>query len=167
MHYSVGDSLRDWMRKHRTTPLATQIQDKLDNQGFLSSEDLNPFIGQAIKEAAESPQAVKGILIDGYPRCMEQLESFDQWPFSAELPLCGGGSSATKPDIVLSVHVAKEKAEARYLKRGRDSNDKKEKFERRFNEYLVETVKVEDVYRKRGIFIDVSLGSQAVLSFTK
>lgn len=39
------------MRKNNNSPLAVRIQDKLDNQGFLTSEDLNPFIGRAIEDA--------------------------------------------------------------------------------------------------------------------
>ncbi|KAI1650409.1 P-loop containing nucleoside triphosphate hydrolase protein [Daldinia loculata] len=159
-HYSVGDSLRDWMRQNHATSLGTRIKDKLDNQGFLTSEDLNPFICQAIKDAIyqDEPKS-QGILVDGFPRCIEQLESFNTWPFQDELPLApssGGWDRANaKPDIVLCFKVTKQNAEARYLARGRDSNDSKEKFERRFVEYEAETMEVEEVYRQRGILIDV------------
>ncbi|KAF4433745.1 adenylate kinase 1 ATP binding protein [Fusarium austroafricanum] len=81
MHYSVGDGLRAWMRKNRSTVLATEIQSKLDNQGFLTSKELNPFIYPAIRDASNTGAA--GILIDGYPRCIEQLESARSWPSPA------------------------------------------------------------------------------------
>ncbi|KAK7757351.1 hypothetical protein SLS62_000363 [Diatrype stigma] len=162
-HYSVGDSLRSWMRANHATPLAVRIRDKLDNQGFLTSEDLNPFIGQAIKDAIyhQDEPRYQGILVDGFPRCTEQLESFDTWPFQGELPLTpssnsgGSASSSAKPDVVLSLRVTKENARARYLARARDSNDSQEKFEKRFVEYETETIPVEEVYRQRGVLIDV------------
>ncbi|RYO94503.1 hypothetical protein DL764_007822 [Monosporascus ibericus] len=159
-HYSVGDSLRSWMRRNHTTPLAVCIQDKLDNQGFLTSDDLNPFICQAIKDAVyrDEPKS-QGILVDGFPRCTEQLESFNTWPFQDELPLApssdGRARPNAKPDIVLSFEATKQNAKARYLARARDSNDSKEKFERRFAEYEAETRAVEEVYRQRGVLIDV------------
>ena len=66
MHYSVGDGLRAWMRENRSTEVAAKIRSKLDNQGFLTSEDLNPFIYRQILDAVnrDAPE-VNGILIDG------------------------------------------------------------------------------------------------------
>lgn len=150
------------MRQNQATSLAIQIQDKLDNQGFLTSADLNPFICQAIKHAIyQNEPRSQGILVDGFPRCTEQLESFHTWPFQEELPLVpisdGGARATVKPDIVLSFKVTKQNAKARYLARARDSNDSREKFERRFVEYEVETVAVEEAYRQRGVLIDVSI----------
>lgn len=85
-HFSVGDSLRTWMRANRESPLAAQIQEKLDHKGFLTSADLNPFLGLAIEDAIRQDE-LKGILIDGFPRCEEQLGSWAQWPFQERLPL--------------------------------------------------------------------------------
>jgi UMP-CMP kinase len=162
MHYSVGDSLRSWMRENRATTLAVEIQNRLDNQGFLISEDLNPFLFGAIMDAVnhDSPK-YRGIVIDGFPRCTEQLESFDTWPFQDKLPLAPGGDGQmrtnAKPDMVLSLEVTKRNAKARYLSRGRDDNDCEEKFEKRFAEYTLETSLVEEVYRQRGILIGVGI----------
>lgn len=150
------------MRDNNTTSLAIKIQDKLDNQGFLTSDDLNPFIRQAIKDAIyQDGSRPQGILVDGFPRCTEQLESFNTWPFQDELPLApdsnGGVRVNGKPDIVLSLKVTMQNAKARYLARARDCNDSKEKFERRFAEYTMETIAVEEVYRQRGVLIDVGI----------
>ncbi|KAF1834934.1 P-loop containing nucleoside triphosphate hydrolase protein [Decorospora gaudefroyi] len=155
VHYSVGDSLRSWMRENRDTPFAIKIQYKLDNQGFLTSEELNPFICLAIKHAMSLDPQKSGILVDGFPRSTEQLDSCSSWPFPDELPLSGKSKINAKPDIVISLRVTKRNAKARYLARARDSNDSDEKFERRFAEYEVETVPVENSYRQRGILIDV------------
>ncbi|KAG9189366.1 UMP-CMP kinase [Alternaria panax] len=157
VHYSVGDSLRSWMRKNRKAPLAVTIQDKLDNQGFLTSEELNPFISSAIKDALAQKPHKAGILVDGFPRSTEQLESWSVWPFAEDLPITGGANKNAKPDIVLSLRVSKQNAKARYSARARDSNDSDEKFERRFAEYKQETIPVEESYRHRSILIDIDV----------
>ncbi|KAF3182635.1 hypothetical protein TWF788_005949 [Orbilia oligospora] len=155
VHFSVGDNLRDWMCENRDQPLAERIQQKLQNQGFLTSEELNPFLLQAIRNALINQQSCHGILLDGFPRCMEQLESWNTWPFSADLVLKGG----SKPDVVLSFKVDKKIARERYLARGRDGNDTKEVFQKRFAEYILETVPVEEAYRKRGMLIEIDTNS--------
>ncbi|EDU42476.1 predicted protein [Pyrenophora tritici-repentis Pt-1C-BFP] len=157
VHHSVGDGLRSWMRENRSAPLAVTIQDKLDNQGFLTSKELNPFICHAIKDAINRKPEQAGIMIDGFPRNIEQLDSWSFWPFADELPFSGGPNVDAKPDIVISLRVSKQNAKARYSARARDSNDNNEKFERRFAEYEVETLPVEDTYRQRGILIDVDV----------
>ena len=57
---------------------------------------------------------------------------------------------------MLVLGVTKDNAKARFLARGRDTGDGEEKFERRFAEYESESRVVEEVYRERGIVIDVS-----------
>jgi UMP-CMP kinase len=162
MHYSVGDSLRDWMRENRTTPLAARIKHRLDNQGFLPFEDLMPFLCQAITDAInhDTPR-YSGIIIDGFPRCADQLRSFDAWLSQSDVPLATNNVShmrmKAKPDVVLSLEVTKHNAKSRYLSRGRENNDSEEKFQNRFAEYERETVTVEEMYRKRGISITVSI----------
>jgi len=145
------------MRENVNAPLAVTIQDKLDNQGFLTSEELNPFIARAIKDALSQQPPKAGILVDGFPRSTEQLESWNVWQFSEDLPIASGTNTNAKPDIILSLRVSKQNAKARYSARARDSNDSDEKFERRFSEYEEETLPVEEVYRERGILIDVSM----------
>ncbi|RKL27746.1 hypothetical protein BFJ72_g12874 [Fusarium proliferatum] len=143
VHYSVGDGLRAWMRLNRSTELAAKIQSKLDNQGFLTSEDLNPFIYREILDAINRNEPeVKGIL-DTVP-----LTPGDD----------GKISLVIKPDLVFSFQITKQNARARYLRRGRDTNDSVDKFEKRFTEYELETLPVEQEYRKRGILISVSFG---------
>ncbi|KAG8167023.1 hypothetical protein KVR01_002712 [Diaporthe batatas] len=149
-HFSVGDNLRTWMHANDGTPLAARIQEKLDHQGFLTSAELNPILGHAIEDAIRQG-GLKGILIDGFPRCAEQLESWAQWPFQDKLLLERG----TKPDAVISINVTGDNAKARYLSRGRDRNDSAVKFERRYGEYLKEGRPVEEHYRDAGLIIDI------------
>ncbi|KAG9503514.1 hypothetical protein J7337_003465 [Fusarium musae] len=158
----VGDGLRAWMRVNRSTELAAKIQSKLDNQGFLTSEDLNPFLYSEILDAINRNEPeVKGILVDGYPRCIEQLDSFGTWPYQDTVPLAAGDdgklSLQIKPDLVLSFQITKQNAKARYLNRGRDTNDSADKFEKRFTEYELETLPVEQEYRERGILVSIDV----------
>ncbi|KAF1949820.1 P-loop containing nucleoside triphosphate hydrolase protein [Byssothecium circinans] len=139
VHFSVGDTLRAYRKANPDTPLAAIIENKLENQGFLTSSELGPFLDQAIKDAGTT---ANGILIDGFPRCKEQAESFDE-------------KSGYRPDAVLKVVVEKEKAKMRYLSRGRDSNDSAEKFEKRFAEYERESPPVEKLYVDAGILMEV------------
>ncbi|KAF5600929.1 adenylate kinase [Fusarium pseudoanthophilum] len=162
VHYSVGDGLRAWMRVNRSTELAAKIQSKLDNQGFLTSEDLNPFIYREILNAINRDEPeVKGILVDGYPRCIEQLESFGTWPYQDSVPLAPGDdgkiSLGIKPDLVLSFQISKQNARARYLGRARDANDSAQKFDKRFAEYELETIPVEEEYCKRRILVSIDV----------
>ncbi|EQB51900.1 hypothetical protein CGLO_08512 [Colletotrichum gloeosporioides Cg-14] len=150
LHFSVGDNLRTWMQANRETPLADRIQEKLDHQGFLTSEELNPFLCLAIENAMRQ-DGLKGILIDGFPRCEEQLNSWTEWPLQDRLRLEGNA----KPDVVLLLNVTKENAEARYLARGRDRNDSAEKFTNRYAEYLNEGPPVERYYRDAGLLVEV------------
>jgi adenylate kinase family enzyme len=133
------------------------IQDKLNNQGFLPPKELNPFIARAIKDALFQQPPKAGILVDGFPRSIAQLESWNVWPFSEDLSIASGIDTNAKPDIVLSLRVSKQNAKARYSARARDSNDSKERFERRYSEDEQETLHVEEIYGKRGTLIDVGM----------
>lgn len=164
LHYSLGDSLRSWMRENHDTLLAAQIRDRLDNQGFLTSEELFPFLQRAIFDAiCDGNGKGRGVINDGFPRCTEQLENFDSWVVQDKLPILTGNNCQTKvvasPNIVLMLEVTEDNAGARYLRRGRDANDSQEKFEKRFAEYRRETSVVEEAYRQRGILIQVSVKS--------
>lgn len=144
------------MRGNRAAPLALTIQDKLGNQGFLTSKELNPFILRAILGIMKQEPQKPGIPIDGFPRNIEQLASWSKWLFSKELSLEDSLHADAKPDVVLSLRVNRQNAKSRYSARARDSNDSDERFERRFAEYETETLPVEATYRQRGLLIDVS-----------
>ncbi|KAK1987988.1 adenylate kinase 1 ATP binding protein [Colletotrichum cereale] len=150
LHFSVGDNLRAWMKANSDSPLASTIQDRLNNQGFLTSAELNPFLNLAINDAMQ--RGARGIMIDGFPRCEEQLKSWAPWPFQQTLPLLEGDS---KPDVVLLLSVARDTAKTRYVARGRDGNDGADKFKRRFAEYVQEGRVVEEHYRQAGLIVDI------------
>lgn len=81
------------MKANPLTTLAETIQHKLANQGFLDSTELSPFISQAIEDAMESQKNLNGVLIDGFPRCVEQSQTYHSWPFQEKLPLVSDNRS--------------------------------------------------------------------------
>lgn len=89
-----------------------------------------------------------GILVDGLPRTVKQQEAFSRWVSETGLWII-------KPDLVLSLRVDRQRAKERYLARGRDGNDSAEKFERRFDEYVKESLAVEELYEQKGLLIKV------------
>ncbi|KAH7166656.1 hypothetical protein DER46DRAFT_699048 [Fusarium sp. MPI-SDFR-AT-0072] len=119
------------------------------------------FTARTLDAINRNEPEVKGILVDGYPRCIEQLDSFGTWPFQDTVPLAPGDdgkiSLDIKADLVLSFQITKQNASARYLSRGRDTNDNADNFEKRFKEYELETVPVEEEYRKRGILVSIDV----------
>lgn len=100
------------MQANRETPLAGRIQEKLDHQGFLTSEELNPFLCLAIENAMRQ-DGLKGILIDGFPRCEEQLNSWTEWPFQDRLRLVSGAKRACKSTDLWSLTRIGGECEAR------------------------------------------------------
>lgn len=153
------------MRKYPDNPLSARINNKLSNQGFLSSLELDPFLDQGIsKSLGEVTPRLGGIILDGYPRLMEQIELQDAW-LRDVLPhtlgkLCitsatAEGQNTEKPDVVLFLDVAKENAKSRFLARGRDEGDSDERFERRYVEFEERSLPVIQEYRRRGVLITV------------
>ncbi|KAH7135524.1 hypothetical protein B0J11DRAFT_502339 [Dendryphion nanum] len=102
----------------------------------------------AIADAIE--QGKKGILVDGYPRCEEQVRGYEECFKVGKLVI---GSSG-KPHLVLSFSVTKEYAKQRYVDRSRDVNDDEHKFEKRFVKHERENPAVEKVYRDLGTLIE-------------
>lgn len=96
----------------------------------------------------------KGILLDGYPRYMDQVQPFNAW-LEGNVdygPLAKIGARR-RPDLVLRFNVAKEVALKRYLSRAREPIDNETLFERRYAVYERETLEVFEEYKRRGILI--------------
>lgn len=71
-HISTGDILRDAVK--RGTELGRLAKSYMD-QGLLVPDDV--IIG-VIKERLEQPDAVKGFILDGFPRTLAQAEALDR-----------------------------------------------------------------------------------------
>ena len=130
--------------KTAQTPLADQLRAIMDSGGYVSDEITNAIVAARLAE----PDCEKGFLLDGYPRTVDQVETLD-----AELARTGKSL-----DAVISLLADVEEVVARLLKRaeieGR-SDDNEDTIRVRLQVYAEQTAPLLEIYRERGILIEV------------
>lgn len=150
-HFSIGDHLRQLAREFPDGHLAVKIQSILKDQTSLPFEDIKVLLEHAL-EHAMSQGKFKGILLDGYPRYMDQVQPFNAW---LEENVDNGSlaiiNARRRPDLVLRFDVEKEIALNRFLSREREPTDDETFFERRYASYERETLEVFEEYRNRSV----------------
>lgn len=133
--------------------LPVKIHSILEDQTSLPSEDIKVLLEHALKDAM-SQGKFKGILLDGYPRYMDQVQPFNAWlEENVDYGPLAKIGARRRPDLVLRFNVAKEVALKRYLSRAREPIDNETLFERRYAVYERETLEVFEEYKRRGILI--------------
>lgn len=128
---SVGAILRDEVRKK--TPLGEKVQQDLESGNLVDDGIVNSILRKAI-------DGNKRILIDGFPRDLQQAKDFKSINFAMYL-------DCKKNNIV-----------KRLLKRARiegRKDDNTRTIARRWGVFVEETLPVVDYYRKRGILREV------------
>jgi adenylate kinase len=139
---STGDIFR--AMKTSDTPLARQLRAIVDSGGLVSDEITNAVVAERLTES----DCVAGFLLDGYPRTLQQVEALDDF-------LASSGQSL---DAVISLLADIDEVVDRLLKRaeveGR-SDDTADTIRRRQAIYLRETEPLLDVYRDRGLLVEV------------
>jgi adenylate kinase len=139
---STGDIFR--AMKTSDTPLARQLRAIVDSGGLVSDEITNAVVAERLTES----DCVAGFLLDGYPRTLQQVEALDDF-------LASSGQSL---DAVISLLADVDEVVDRLLKRaeveGR-SDDTADTIRRRQAIYLRETEPLLDVYRDRGLLVEV------------
>jgi adenylate kinase len=139
---STGDIFRSM--KTSDTPLARQVRAIVDSGGLVSDEITNAVVAERLTES----DCVAGFLLDGYPRTLQQVEALDDF-------LASSGQSL---DAVISLLADIDEVVDRLLKRaeveGR-SDDTADTIRRRQAIYLRETEPLLDVYRDRGLLVEV------------
>lgn len=135
VHYSTGDLLREEVA--RETPLGKTI-DKYTSKGNLVP--LNIVVDTILTALKNAPRDV--ILIDGYPRSIEQMEALD--------------SVLKKQDEVtlvnvIEVEVSESVACDRVLGRARGNDDNSEVFKNRMKVYLEPLESIQGFYQNLGI----------------
>lgn len=135
VHYSTGDLLREEVA--RETPLGKTI-DKYTSKGNLVPLDI--VVDTILTALKNAPRDV--ILIDGYPRSVEQMEALD--------------SVLKKQDevaliSVIEVEVSESVACDRVLGRARGSDDNSEVFKNRMRVYLEPLESIQGFYKNLGI----------------
>ena len=140
---STGDIFR--AMKTADTPLAHRVRAIMDSGGYVSDEITNAIVAARLTE----PDCEKGFLLDGYPRTVAQVETLDGTL----------ADSGTALDAVISLEADVEEVVARLLKRaeieGR-SDDNEDTIRVRLQVYADQTAPLLDVYRSRGLLVEVN-----------
>ena len=139
-HYSTGDMLR--------AEVATKSELGLEIDQYISKGLIVPIavaiktITNAIKNA---PTDI--IIIDGYPRSMEQLNALDEY-LATDISL----------DLtsVIEVEVSEETARDRVLGRNRGADDNNEVFDNRMKVYLEPLKEIQEFYKAKDILKVIS-----------
>ena len=129
---SVGSILRDEVKKE--TELGNKIKDDMEKGNLVPDELVNKIIRNTLKKE-------KNIIIDGFPRDLEEAESF--------------------PGINYALHIISEKKEVikRLLKRAKiekRKDDNLQTIEHRWDVYRNETMPVVEYYRKKKILRELN-----------
>ena len=139
-HYSTGDMLR--------AEVASGSELGLEINNYISKGLIVPIkiaietIVNAIKNA---PTDI--IIIDGYPRSMEQLNTLDEY-------LCT--DSSLELSSVIEVEVSEETARDRVLGRARGADDNTEVFDNRMKVYLEPLAEIQSFYNAKNILKVIS-----------
>jgi adenylate kinase len=81
-HISTGDILRAAVQAG--TALGREVKSVLDSGGLVSDE----LVNQLVKDRFEKPDAVKGAVLDGFPRNTFQAQALEQFLGSDGIKLC-------------------------------------------------------------------------------
>lgn len=127
-HYSTGDLLREEVAKE--TELGKTI-DKYTSKGNLVPLEI--VVNTIITALKNSPKDI--VLIDGYPRSVEQMEALDK---------VLKGQNEVELISVIEVVVSEQTAFDRVIGRARGSDDNAEVFKNRMRVYLepLESIKI-------------------------
>ncbi|MCK9491760.1 MAG: adenylate kinase [Sulfurimonas sp.] len=149
-HYSTGDMLRG--------EVASGSDLGLEIESFISKGLIVPIsiaiktITSAIKNA---PTEI--IIIDGYPRSMEQLEALDEYLKSDD---------SLKLVSVIEVKVSEQTAKDRVLGRARGADDNTEVFDNRMKIFTEPLAEIEAFYASKNLLrvVDGEREIEAIVS---
>ena len=138
---STGDMFR--AMRNQDTPLAKQVQEIMASGAYVSDEITNEVVADRLL----ADDCAKGFLLDGYPRTPHQVEYLDT--------VLDGDRAI---DAVISLRVDPDELVARLLRRGETdgrADDTPEAIRTRQQVYVNETAPLLDVYRERGLLVEV------------
>lgn len=139
---STGDIFR--ANVSEGTPLGLEAKRYMDAGEYVPDSVTNEMVRNRIAE----PDAEPGFLLDGYPRTLAQVEELDGM-------LAGSDRSL---DAVVVLTVDAEELVQRLLKRAETSgrsDDTEDVIRHRQDVYTEQTAPLIDVYRDRGILLEV------------
>ena len=139
---STGDIFR--AMKTSETDLARQVRAIMQSGGYVSDEITNQIVADRISE----PDTTAGFLLDGYPRTVAQVATLDE-----SLSVTGQAL-----DGVVSLVANESEVVARLLRRAETqgrADDTEDTIRVRLKMYNEQTAPLIDIYRERGILIEV------------
>ena len=140
IHYSTGDLLRAEVASG--SELGKEIKSYIDNGKLVPLEIVISTIKNAIEKADRDI-----ILIDGFPRSVEQMKALDEMlKENKNIDLVA----------VIEVVVSEDVARERVLGRARGADDNVEVFNNRMKVYLEPLADIESFYEKQGKLIKVN-----------
>lgn len=139
-HYSTGDMLRAEVASG--SELGSEIESYISKGLIVPIKIAIETIVNAIKNA---PTDI--IIIDGYPRSMEQLNALDEYLSS---------DSSLELASVIEVHVSEETARDRVLGRARGADDNTEVFDNRMKVYTKPLDDIKQFYIEKNLLHTIS-----------
>lgn len=139
-HYSTGDLLRAEVASG--SELGKEIDSYISNGNLVP---LNVVINTIVSAIKKSPKDF--ILIDGYPRSVEQMKELDKVIKT---------DGEIKLNSVIEVEVSEEIAKERVLGRARGADDNEEVFKNRMRVYLEPIDEIRDFYKSQSVFYTVN-----------
>ena len=149
-HFSTGELLR--AEKARGTELGKTIASYVDNGNLVPLNIVIDTIVSAIKSTEKEV-----ILIDGFPRSVEQMDALDKILEQ---------DNGVKLVNVIEVEVSEEVAKDRVLGRARGADDNEQVFNNRMKVYTEPLAEIEKFYEKRGVLhkIDGERGIEEIVN---
>lgn len=139
-HYSTGDMLRAEVASG--SKLGSEINNYISKGLIVPIKIAIETIVNAIKNA---PTDI--IIIDGYPRSMEQLNALDEYLHA---------DSSLELMSVIEVHVSEETARDRVLGRNRGADDNNEVFDNRMKVYTEPLADIQAFYNAKNLLHVIS-----------
>jgi len=132
-HVSTGDMLRAAVANQ--TELGVQAETIMNSGGLVSDDIMNGIVAERL---AEADILEHGVLLDGFPRTINQAETLESILADQGVEL----------DAVVNVDVAIEEVTARMMARGRE-DDTAEAIAERLRNYEEQTAPLLDFYAER------------------
>lgn len=139
---STGDIFRD--NVSRGTELGKEAQRYMDAGEYVPDEITNKMVRNRIDEDDATP----GFLLDGYPRTLAQVEELDGMIRFTGHALDAVVVLAVNPDELVQRLVQRAEVENR-------TDDTEDVIRRRQEVYAEQTEPLIDVYRERGVLLEI------------
>lgn len=139
---STGDIFRANIKNE--TPLGLQVKAIVDAGDYVPDSLTNQLVTDRLGEA----DAAGGFLLDGYPRTLAQVDFLDELL----------ASQGQKLDAVIQLVADQDEIVSRLTKRALEqgrADDSEEAIRHRQEVYVRETSPLVDVYRDRGLLVEV------------